>query len=82
MQNLLSSSLLFKNIKFKINRTVVLYGWGTLSLTFWEERRLRVFENWLLRRIFAPKKGKQQGSGEDYITRSLILCTPLQILLR
>ena len=27
----------------------------TWSLKFGEERRLRVFENWVLRRIFAPK---------------------------
>jgi hypothetical protein len=44
-QNLLSSSLLFKNIKNKINRTiilsVVLYGCETWSLTLREEHRLR-----------------------------------------
>ena len=79
---ILSSSFLSKNMKIKTHRTIVLYVLGTWSLTLWEERRLWVYENWVLRRIFAPKGGKQQGSGEDYITRSLILCTPHQILFR
>ena len=60
VQNLLSSRLLSKNLKIKIYRTiilpVVLYGCETLSLTLREERRLRVFENWVLRRIFGPKR--------------------------
>jgi len=60
VQNFLSSSLLSKNLKIKIYRTiilpVVLYGCETWSLTLWEERRLRVFENRVLRRIFGPKK--------------------------
>ena len=34
---------------------VVLYGCETWSLTLREERRLRVFENRVLRRIFGPK---------------------------
>ena len=58
VQNLLSSSLLSKNIKIKIYRTInlpiVLYGCGTWSLTLREEHRLRVFENRVLRRIFGP----------------------------
>ena len=33
---------------------VVLYGCETWSLTLWEEHRLRVFENRVLRRIFGP----------------------------
>jgi len=49
VQNVLSSSLLFKNIKFIIYRTVilpvVLYGFETWSFTLREKRRLRVFEN-------------------------------------
>jgi hypothetical protein len=32
------------------------YGCKTWSLTFREERRLRVFENRALRRIFGPKR--------------------------
>jgi len=33
----------------------VLYGCETWSLTLRKERRMRVFENRLLRRIFGPK---------------------------
>jgi hypothetical protein len=60
VQNLLSSSLLSKNLKIKIYRIiilpVVLYGCETWSPTLREERRLRVFENRLLSRIFGPKR--------------------------
>jgi hypothetical protein len=59
VQNLLSCSLLPKNCKIKIYRTIispVLYGCETWSLTLREEHRLRVFENGVLRRIFRPKR--------------------------
>jgi len=62
VQNHLSSSLLSKNSKIKIYRTeilpAVLYGCETWSLTLGEERRLRVFENRALKRIFVPKRGE------------------------
>ena len=65
MQNLLSSSLLSKNLKIKINRTIILpvalYGCETWSLILWEERRLKMFENMVLRRIFGPKRVKVTG---------------------
>jgi hypothetical protein len=65
MQKILSSSLLSKNINIKIHRTiifpVVLYGCETWPLTFREERRLRVFENRVLRRIFGPKMDEVTG---------------------
>jgi len=35
---------------------VALYGCEAWSLTLREECRLRVFENWVLRRIFEPKR--------------------------
>ena len=35
---------------------VVLYGCEAWSLAFREERRLRVFENRMLKRIFGPKR--------------------------
>ena len=64
-QNLLSSSLLSKKLKIKIYRTivlpVVLYGCETWSVTPREERRLRVFENMVLRRVFGPKKDEVTG---------------------
>jgi len=60
VQNLLSSRLLSKNLKIKIYRTIilpiVLYGCETWSLTVREERRLRVFENRVLRRVFGSKR--------------------------
>ena len=34
---------------------VFLYGCETWSITLREERRLRVFENMVLRKIFGPK---------------------------
>jgi hypothetical protein len=40
---------------------VVLYGWETWSLTLREKHRLRVFENRVLRRIFAPKRDEVTG---------------------
>jgi len=57
--------LLSKNLKIKIYRTiilpVVLYGHETWSLTLREERRLRVFENRLLRRVFGSKRDAVTG---------------------
>ena len=40
---------------------VVLYGCETWSLTLREERKLRVFENMVLRRIFGPRRGEVTG---------------------
>jgi hypothetical protein len=40
---------------------VVLYGCESWSLILTEERRLRVFENRVLRRIFGPKRDKVTG---------------------
>ena len=84
VQNLLSFSLLSKNIKIKMYRTIilpfVLYECETWSLTLREERRLRVFEKRVLRRIFGPKRDKVTGSGENYIMRSLIICPAHPIL--
>jgi hypothetical protein len=61
----LSSSLLSRNVKVKIYKTiilpVVLYGCKTWSLTLREEHRLRVFENRVLRRIFGPKRDEVTG---------------------
>ena len=61
----MSSSLLSKNLKIKIYRTiilsVVLYGCETWSLTLREKRRLRVFENRVLRRVFGPKRDEVKG---------------------
>ena len=68
MNKLLSSSFLSKNIKIKIHRTiilpVVLYWCETWSLTLKEERRLRVFENKMLRRKCGPKRAEVTGGME------------------
>jgi hypothetical protein len=45
-----------------------------------EERRLRVFEYKVLRRIFGLKRDEVTRSGENYVMRSLMICTPHQIL--
>jgi hypothetical protein len=65
VQNLLSSSLLSKNVNIKIYITiilsVVLHECGTWSLTLRDECRLRVFGNTVLRRIFGPKRDEVTG---------------------
>jgi len=65
MHNLLSSSFLSKKLKIKIYRTIilpiVLYGCETWSLTLREKRRLRVFENRVLREVFGPKRDEVTG---------------------
>jgi hypothetical protein len=56
----MSSSLLSKSTNVKIYGTTilpVLYGCETWLLTWRLERRLRVFENRVLRRIFGSKRG-------------------------
>jgi len=65
MQKLLSSRFLPKNLKIKIYRIVilpvVLYGCETWSLTLREKRKLRVFENRVLRRIFGTRRDEVTG---------------------
>ena len=57
--------MLCKNLNIKIYRTiilpVVLYGCETWSLTLREERKLRVFENMVLKRIFGPRRDEVMG---------------------
>ena len=57
--------MLSKNLKIKIYRTlilpVVLNGCETWSLTLREERKLRVLENMVLRRIFGPRRDEVTG---------------------
>ena len=65
VQNLLSSSLQTKNLKIKIYRTIILpiffCGCETWSLTMRQERRPRVFENRVLRRVFGPTRDGNKG---------------------
>ena len=84
VQNLLSSRLLSKNLKIKIHRIIilpiVLYGCETWSLTLREERRLRVFENMVLRRIFGPRRVEVTGEWRGLHNEELNGCTAHPIL--
>jgi hypothetical protein len=60
VQNIFSSSLLSKNTKFEIYKTIILpvflYGCQNCTLTLREERRFKALENRVLRTIFGPKR--------------------------
>jgi hypothetical protein len=75
VQNLLSSNLLSKNLKIKMYRTiifpVVLNECETWSLTLREERRLRVFENRVLRSIFGPERDEVTGEWKKLYNEEL-----------
>jgi hypothetical protein len=75
--------LLSKNLKIKIYRTiilpVVLYGCETWSLILGEERRLRVFENRVLRRIFRTKRDEVTGEWRKLHNEELDLYCPQNI---
>ena len=64
----LSFSLLTKNLKIMMYRTIILpvdlYGCENWSLTLREESKLRVFEDRVLRRIFEPKRDEVTGEWE------------------
>jgi hypothetical protein len=70
VQNLLCSRLLSKNLEIKIYRNiillVVLYGCETWSLTLSEERKMRVFENRVLRRTVGPKRDEVTGEWRTF----------------
>jgi hypothetical protein len=81
----LSSRLLFRNIKVKIYKIiilpVVLYECETWSLTLREEHRLKVFENKILRRIFGPKMDEVTGEWRKLHNEELHILYSSQILL-
>jgi hypothetical protein len=68
VQNLLSSHLLYKSLKIKIYKTmilpVVLYGCETYSLTLRKEHTLSVFKNRVLRKPFGPMREEVAGGWE------------------
>jgi len=65
---IVSSSLLSKNLKIKIYRTIILpivfYGCETWSLTMREKRRMWMFENRALRRILGLRRRCNLGVGK------------------
>jgi len=75
VQNLLPSSLLYKKLKINIYITIilplVLYGCETWSLTLRGERRLGVFENRVLRRVFGPKRDEVTGEWRKLLNEEL-----------
>ena len=72
----------FVCVLFKIYRTiilpVVLYGCETWSFTLREERRLRVFENRVLRRVFGLKRDEVTGEWRTLHNEELsdLYCSP------
>jgi len=82
VQNLWSSSLLSINVKIKIYRNkilpVVLYGCETWSLTLTVERRLRVFEDRVLGKIFGPNRDEVTGERRKLHNEELndLYCSP------
>ena len=71
-----------KKIKIKVYITIILpvllYGRETWSLTLREERRLRVFENRVLRRVFGPKRDEVTGEWRKLHNeeRNDLYCSP------
>jgi hypothetical protein len=58
---------LVSNLRLHVCRIPL--GCETWSLTLREERRLKVFENRVLRKVFGPKRDEVTGNGESCITR-------------
>ena len=72
-----------KNTKIKYRTTtltVVPYGCETWSVTLTVDRRLTVFENRALRKLFGPKRDEVTGQWIRLHNKELYACTPLQVL--
>jgi len=71
-------------MKVTMHRTIIspvfLYGCKTLSVAWEKERRLRVFENMVLRKIFEPKKKKVRGGYKKCGNEEFHNCFPHGIL--
>jgi len=82
VQNPLSSRLLSRKLKIQIYRTiilpVVLYGCEAWLLTLREERKLRLFENMVLRRIFGRRSDEVMGEWRRLHNEELndLYCSP------
>jgi len=64
-----------KSIKFKTNRTIIWrideYACAICSVTLWAERKLSVFENRLLRKLFGAKREEITGEMEQFHSEEL-----------
>jgi len=73
-------------LKIKIYRTITLpvvpYGCETWSLKLREERRLRVFENWVFWRVFGPKRDKITGKWKKLHNEELSVLYSLPNIVR
>jgi hypothetical protein len=80
VQNIFLFSLLSKNIKIRIYRTIILpvAGCETWSLTLREERKLRLFENAVLRKILGAKRNEVTGECRTLPNEELydLYCSP------
>jgi len=82
VQNILSSSLLSKNLKIKIYKIIFLsavtYGHETWSLTLREERRLRLFKSSVLRGILGAEREEVTGEWRKLHNEDLndLYCLP------
>ena len=70
------------NLSNKHILPVVLYGCETWSLTLREERRLRVIENRVLRRVFGPKRDEVTGEWRKLHNEELSDLYSLPIIVR
>jgi hypothetical protein len=84
--DILSSSLLPRNVKIKIYRTiilpVVLYGCETWSFKLREEHELRIFENRVLRRICGPRRDEIRGECRRLHNKELHVVYSSQNIIR
>jgi len=69
-----------KTYRMYVILPVVLYGCDAWSLTLREERKLRVFENMVLRRIFEPRRDEVTGEWRRLHNEELNDCTPHPIM--
>jgi hypothetical protein len=82
VKNVLSCSSLSKNLKTEVYRNiilpVVLHGCENWSLTLSEERRLKAFENRVLRRLFGTKSDEVTGEWRKLHIEELndLYCSP------
>jgi hypothetical protein len=86
VQNILPSRLLSKSLKIRIYKTIILpvflYVCETWSLTLREERRLGLFENRLLGRMFGPKRIEVTGGWKKLHNEELRNLYPLSSIIR